>query len=182
MQTTTGESERHPPRINMQTAQASLQIEAELSAASARVQRVRYDFHQPPASVLRVDDTIRVELCLNSRHRSARACFVDHWSSSHYERIGELFVLPPTVDMAACSDEQRTLSSVVCQLEVPPVLALFDRLPGMDTRFLLLGLDVCDANVRKRARSDAQRAQQANADGFVAADPASRRGESEKSR
>ncbi|WP_428311826.1 helix-turn-helix transcriptional regulator [Hydrocarboniphaga sp.] len=123
-------------------------VEAQLSTTSARVQRVRYDFSAPPASVLRIDDSIRVELCLNSRHRSARACFVDHWSSSHYERIGELFVLPPTVDMAACSDEARSLSSLVCQLELPPILALFDRLPDMDTRFLLLGLDVRDANVR----------------------------------
>jgi AraC family transcriptional regulator len=132
----------------MQSARAALEIEAELSAPSARVQRVRYDFHEPPASVLRVEDTIRVELCLNSRHRSARACFTDRWSPSHFEHIGELFVLPPTIDMAARSDEERSLSSVICLLEVPPVLALFDRLPDITDRFLLIGLDIRDANVR----------------------------------
>ncbi|MDB5973117.1 MAG: AraC family transcriptional regulator [Hydrocarboniphaga sp.] len=132
----------------MQPARAALEVEAELSAPSALVQRVRYHFLEPPASVLRVEDKIRVELCLNSRHRSAQACFVDRWNPGHFERIGELFVLPPTIDMAARSDEDRTLSSVICLLEVPPVLALFDRLPDITDRFLLIGLDIRDANVR----------------------------------
>jgi AraC family transcriptional regulator len=132
----------------MHNLRASMQLEGQLSTASACVQRVRYDFNEPAAGILREDDKIRVELCLNSRHRSARACFIDRWSSDHFERLGDLYALPPTLDMAACSDEDRSLSSVVCLLEVPPVLALFDRLPDFNDRFLLIGLDIRDANVR----------------------------------
>lgn len=58
-------------------------------------------------------------------------------------------MLPPTIDMAARSDEDRSLSSVICLLRLPPVLALFDRLPDLTERFLLLSLDVRDANVRQ---------------------------------
>src|SRR3546814_8892529 len=85
---------------------------------------VEYRFVEPPTSVLRIEDKIRVELCLNTRHRSAQASFVDYWTSEHYERIGELFVVPPTLDVAARADEDRTLSSLVCLLEVAPVMAL----------------------------------------------------------
>lgn len=129
-------------------AYATLNVEAALVAPSAQVQLVQYRFREPPASVLRIEDKIRVELCLNTRHRSARARFADFWGAEHFERIGELFVVPPTLDMAARADEDRTLTSLVCLLEVAPVMALFDRLPDFSDRFLMLGLDVRDANVR----------------------------------
>lgn len=124
-----------------------METEAELAAPSAQVQLVQYRFNEPPESVVRLDSHIRVELCLNTRHHSARACFAG-WRSSRFERIGEVFVVPPTIEMAARSDEDRPLESVICLLELAPVLALFDRLPEMTERFLLLGLDVRDANVR----------------------------------
>ncbi|NGY05004.1 helix-turn-helix transcriptional regulator [Solimonas terrae] len=129
-------------------ARASIHVEAELAAPSAQVQLIEYRFDEPPTSVVHLDDKIRVELCLNTRHRSARASFVDYWTTEHFERIGELFVVPPTLDMAARADEDRTLKSLVCMLEVAPVMALFDRLPEFTDRFLILGLDVRDANVR----------------------------------
>lgn len=129
-------------------SRAALDVEAELIAPSARVQLVQYRFGEPPASVLRMEDKIRVELCLSSRHRSARACFSDCWSANRFERIGDVFVLPPTLDMAVRADEVTPLTSLVCLLELPPVLALFDRIPDFSDRFLLLGLDVRDAHVR----------------------------------
>lgn len=128
--------------------QATMNVEAELSAPSAQVQLVQYHFGEPPESVVRMDDKIRIELCLSSRHHSARACFTDLWSRDRFERIGELFVVPPTIDMHARSDEDGSMSSVICLLELAPVLSLFDRLPEFSDRFLLLGLDVRDANVR----------------------------------
>jgi len=131
-----------------QGARATMEVKAALETPSAQVQLVHYRFGEPPESVVSMDDKIRVELCLNTRHRSARACFAG-WQSSRYERIGEVFVVPPTIEMAARSDEDRPLSSVVCLLELAPVLALFDRLPEMSERFLLLGLDVRDAQVRQ---------------------------------
>src|SRR3546814_492527 len=91
-------------------ARASIHVEAELATPSAQVQLVEYRFVEPPTSVLRIEDKISVELCLNTRHRSAQASFVDYWTSEHYERIGELFVVPPTLDVAARADEDRTLS------------------------------------------------------------------------
>lgn len=124
-----------------------MEIEAELTAPSAQVQLVRYCFNEPPESVVHLDDKIRVELCLNARHRSARACF-DGWSTNRFERIGEVFAVPPTIDMRARSDEDRQLSSVVCLLELAPVLTLFDRLPDLDERFLAITLDINDADVR----------------------------------
>lgn len=126
-----------------------MDVEAELRAHNAHVQLVQYRFGEPPESVMHLDDTIRVELCLSGRHRTARACFSDRWNDSRFERIGELFVVPPTLDMVARSDEDRPLHSVVCQLAVEPVVALFDEeVPELTDHFLLVGLDVRDASLR----------------------------------
>ena len=125
-----------------------MDVQAQLSAPNARVQLVHYRFGEPPESVMHLDDHIRVELCLGARHRSARACFADHWSDARFERIGDLFVVPPTLNMRARSDETGPLASLVCELALEPVLALFEELPEFSEHYLLSGLDVRDSNLR----------------------------------
>jgi AraC family transcriptional regulator len=125
-----------------------MQIEAELKAPTALVQLVRYDFYEPPDSTLRIDGKFRIELCLTSRHPSARACFCDHWSTHRFERIGDLFVAPPGVTMLARSDEADSLTSVICQLDLEPVLELFDKPPQLHDYWLKATLDVRNANLR----------------------------------
>lgn len=126
-----------------------MNVEAELAVPSALVQLVHYDFSEPPQSVVRMEDKIRVELSLTPRHRTARACFADRWNSSRFERIGELFALPPTIDMTAKSDETGSMHSIICQLELEPVIALFDELPDLSDYFLLTGLDIRDINLKR---------------------------------
>lgn len=130
-------------------AKAAMDVDAELNVPSAQVQVVHYQFGEAPQSVVRMDSTIRVELSLSPRHRSARACFADRWSSNRFERIGEMFVLPPTIDMTARSDETNSIHSVICQLELEPVISLFDTLPDLSDHFLLIGLDIRDVNLRR---------------------------------
>lgn len=130
-------------------AKAEMNVEAELTVPSAQVQLVHYHFGEAPRSVVRMEDTIRVELCLTPRHRTARACFADRWNSSRFERIGELFALPPTIDMTARSDETHSMHSIICQLALEPVVALFDEVPDLSDYFLLTGLDIRDLNLKR---------------------------------
>jgi len=136
------------PQATKRRPLASMDIEAELSAPSAQVQVVQYRFGEPPQSVLHLEDKIRVELCLETRHRSARACFADWWNPSQFQRIGEMFVVPPTLDLVARSDETRPLTSVVCLLELAPVLTLFDQLPEFTNQWLFTSLDIRDPNIK----------------------------------
>src|SRR5689334_14731646 len=91
--------------MEQRLARGSMDIESELKTSRAQVRLVRYRFREPPDSMLRVDGKFRVELCLTSRHRTARACFRDLWSLHRYERIGALFLVPPGMDVLARSDE-----------------------------------------------------------------------------
>ena len=127
-----------------------MEIEAAIRASIAHVQLLHYRFPSPPESTMRMDDRIRVELALTPRHRSARACFRDHWGSQRFERIGEVFVLPPEVTMLARSDEADGLTALVCELDLQPVLELFEQpVPQLTEKHLKASLDVRSANVRQ---------------------------------
>jgi len=129
-------------------ANGAIEIAAQLSVPAATAQLVHYHFFGRPDSKLRVDGQFRVELCLTSRHRSARACFRDQWGPHRFERIGDLFVVPPAVDLYARSDEDRSLTSIICQLHADVVLELFDRQPELTDQHLMASLDVRDAKIR----------------------------------
>lgn len=120
-----------------------LEVQSELRAHRAQVQLVRYHFQTPPEGQLPEEDAFRVELCLNTRHRSARGCFIDCWKPTRYERVGNLFILPPGLKLKGRSDEASELTSVVCHLRKDLVLDLFNPVPARPTdQFLTASLDV----------------------------------------
>jgi AraC family transcriptional regulator len=126
----------------------AIDVEGRLSAPAATVQLVHYRFAEPPDSVLESDGTFRLELCLSGRHRSTRGRFPDAWSPQRFERIGDLFVLPPDMDLAARSDDAAPLTSILCQLKSEIVLELFDPVPALTDWHLVSSLDIRDRKIR----------------------------------
>jgi AraC family transcriptional regulator len=129
------------------SVRGAMEIESELCAPGTRVRLVHYHFPAPPHSRLRMDGKFRLDLCLTSRHRSARACYADLWNAQRFERIGAAFIVPPGQNVIACSDEDRSTSSLVCELDADPILRCYDRLPEPTDPLLLASLDVRDPNV-----------------------------------
>ncbi|CAN7415083.1 helix-turn-helix transcriptional regulator [Phenylobacterium sp. LjRoot219] len=132
-----------------EAAKGAIEVEAALRSSSAQVQLVRYHFAEPPESVLRTDGAFRVELCLTSRHRSSRGRFQDQWAAQRFERIGDIFVMPPNLELLAKSDEASSLTSIICELAPEPMLKLFDGRPALTDQHLRATLDVRDAKVRQ---------------------------------
>ena len=131
------------------SANATMEIEAQLRAPAMAVQLVHYHFGEPPNDMLRGNGRIRVELCLGSRHRSARGCFSGLWSKNRFERIGDMFVAHPRLDLWAKSDEDSPLTSIVCEIDLATVLNLYDREPELTDAALSACLDLRDAKIRQ---------------------------------
>lgn len=129
-------------------AKGAIEVEAQLAAPGASVQLVRYHFTEPPDATLRADGRFRLELCLTGRHRGSRASFRDHWSPRRFERIGDLFIAPPNMELVTRSDEDSSLASVVCELAHETVLELFDRRPALNDDLLMASLDIRHARLR----------------------------------
>lgn len=127
---------------------SGMDIEAEVRSPLATAQIVRYYFAEAPDSVIHAEGKFRIELCLTSRHRSARACFRDQWNAHRFEKIGEIFLAPPDASMLARSDESDPMTSIVCNIDRDYVLDLFETLPELTDQHLMSTLDIRDPKIR----------------------------------
>lgn len=130
------------------TAYASAVVEAQLHAPVADAQIVHFDLSQPIDTVMRDESVYRFNLSLTPRMRNARGCFSNRWNKQRFERLGNIFVVPPGESMQARSDSGQQ-TSVICDLR-PEVIQKWNgtELEWTDRR-LQAGLDVSDANIRR---------------------------------
>jgi AraC family transcriptional regulator len=122
-------------------------VEAEVRVPVATVQLIHLHLVEPVERALRVEEEYRLDLCLTPRLRNARACYRDHWAPNRFERIGNVFLLPPGEAMQARSDCGRQ-ASIVCQLRPDPIREWIGGDLEWTDRRLTATLDIPDANIR----------------------------------
>jgi len=123
-------------------------VEAELRVPVATAQLVRFRIEEPADNILREDEAYWLDLCLTPRPRNTRACYRDRWAPDHFERIGDVFLVPPGETVRTKSDGGRPQSSVLCHLRRDPMRTWFGGdLKWTDGR-LRAGLDIEDPNIR----------------------------------
>jgi AraC family transcriptional regulator len=123
-------------------------LEAEVRVPSVTAQLARFHIIEPADKVMSLEDTYRLDLCLTPRPRNARACYRDHWSPHRFERIGNVFVVPPNEMMHARSDGGPPQSSIVCHLRPQAMHQWIDGELTWTGRRLEASLDIPDANLR----------------------------------
>lgn len=123
-------------------------IEAEVRAAVASAQIMHFQLAPPVDTVMRDEGVYRFDLSLTPRMQNARACYRNRWSSQRFERLGNLFVVPPGEAMQARSDGGQQ-SSIVCNLSPDVVQNSFGKDLEWTDRRLQAGLDLTDTNIRR---------------------------------
>lgn len=124
-------------------------VEAELRASIATARLIHFHLTGPADTILRGDDTYRIDLCLRSRGQNARACYRERWNPSRFEPLGKIFLLPPRETLRARSDDaSRTQSTILCHLRPEPMRAWFDGDLEWTDRRLKASLDISSANIR----------------------------------
>ncbi|HMK86531.1 MAG TPA: helix-turn-helix transcriptional regulator [Steroidobacteraceae bacterium] len=123
-------------------------VEAELRVPAATAQLVRFHITEPADNILREEEAYWLDLCLTPRPRNARACYRDRWAPDHFERIGEVFFVPPGEAVHTKSDGGRPQSSILCHLRREAMQAWFGGELDWTDRQLKAGLDIEDANIR----------------------------------
>jgi len=101
-------------------------IDAEIRVQVATAQLVRFHVNTPADNILRDEEMYWLDLCLTPRPRNARACYVDHWRPHRFERIGNMFMVPPGQRMQARSDGGPTQASILCHLRPQTLRQWFD--------------------------------------------------------
>jgi AraC family transcriptional regulator len=130
-------------------AGTSMTMEAELTAASATAQLVHFRLTEPVDAIVldREPDGYRIDLCLTPRPHDARGCYREHWGPHRFERIGDVYVLPPGETLEMRSDCGRQ-TSILCHLRPEPIRGWFDGELHWATRRLEESLDVASPNLR----------------------------------
>jgi AraC family transcriptional regulator len=123
-------------------------IQAEVRNPLATAQLVRFDVSGPADNILRDKGHYWLDLCLTPRPRNARACYVDRWSPLRYERIGNMFLVPPGQRMHARSDGGPPQASILCHLSPERLREWFGEDFEWTDRRLAASLDISDANIR----------------------------------
>jgi AraC family transcriptional regulator len=129
-------------------AEQLMTLEAEIRVPVATAQLVRFHMTEPTDSIMSEVDSYWLDLCLTPRPRNARACYRDHWGPHRFERLGNVFMLPPGETVQHRSDGGSPQTSILCHLK-PNALRewLDDDLQWTDQR-LEASLDIPDVNVR----------------------------------
>jgi AraC family transcriptional regulator len=79
--------------------------------------------------------------CLTPRPHNARACYRDHWNPNRFERLGDVYVVPPGEALATrCDGGKQT--SVICQLRAELIREWLDHDLEWTDRRLEASLDV----------------------------------------
>lgn len=130
------------------TATALATIEAELRVPVATAQIVHFDLAAPVDNVMRDEGVYRFDLSLTPRMRNARACYRNRWSPQRFERLGNIFVVPPGEAMQARSDGGQQ-ASIVCNLRPELIRTWFGGELEWTDRRLQAGLDISDSNIRR---------------------------------
>jgi AraC family transcriptional regulator len=120
---------------------------AELRSEVAKAQLIRFDLHEPVDRIKTVQDSLWLDLCLTPRPPDARACYPDAWDPHHFERIGEIFFVPPGATLHARS-EPGSLTCMVCQIDPGLIEKWFDGDLQWTEWRLKAGLDVADRSIR----------------------------------
>jgi AraC family transcriptional regulator len=123
-------------------------VEAELHVPAARLQVVRYLYPEPITGDLHEDEEYRLDLCLTPRPRNARACYPHRWSPHRFERLGQVWLLPPGETLQATSDGVLRQRSLVCHWRPEQMRDWIQHdLEWTDHRLAAI-LDIPDANIR----------------------------------
>jgi AraC family transcriptional regulator len=123
-------------------------IEAEVRVPVATAQLAHFHVTDPADNIMREKEEYWLDLCLTPRPRNARACYRDHWAPHRFERIGNVFVLPPQETMQTKSDGGSPQTSVVCHLRPEAMRQWFDGDLLWTDRRLEASLNIPDANIR----------------------------------
>ena len=124
-------------------------IDAELSSRLGTAQLVRFHLHEPIDKMMGEDDqSYRLDLWLTPRPGNARACYPNRWNTQRFERVGNGFLVPPGESMQARSDGRCQQESLLFHLNTGSVQEWFDEELEWDSRRLMAGLDIRDANIQ----------------------------------
>ena len=122
-------------------------VDAELSAAGITAQIVRFDIPEPTDTRHALGSGYHVNMCLTPRPLDSRGGYRERWGPHRFERLGDIFAIPPGEALYIRGGSGRQ-ASLVCTIDAALVHDLLGRDLPWDDAHLAAALDIGSAHVR----------------------------------
>ncbi len=126
---------------------ATMIVDAELRGRAAVAQIVRYDIPSPTESTVSDPDCYQINLCLTPRPLNARASYRAHWGPHRFERLGDIFMIPPGEALHIKGDSGRQ-ASLLCFLDRTAITAIVGHELAWTDQKLAATIDLTSARIR----------------------------------
>lgn len=135
------------PNHETDSARAKINVEAELCCDAIAARLVRFDIPEPTTSTLRNVAGYQIDMCLTPRPLVAKACYRQHWGPHRFERLGDIFMIPPGEELFIQGGRGRQLS-LVCDLAPPAIHSVLGRELVWADHQIASTLDISSARIR----------------------------------
>jgi len=125
----------------------TMEIDAELEAHGILARIVRFAIPEPTATLHEVAEGYHVNMCLTPRPPASRGGFRKRWGPHRFERLGDIFLLPPGEELYVKGESGRQ-ASLICTIAPELVHEVIGRDLEWDDQHLAATLDISSAQVR----------------------------------
>ncbi len=127
---------------------AAAAFEAELVTPLATARVVDFLVDKPTNRVFLRQDCYWLDMCLTPRPQKVRGCYSERWGPHRYERLGEIFFVPPGEALHILSDVGGRQTSIVCEIRGDAVDRWLDGGIEWTDRRLSASLDIAHPYIR----------------------------------
>lgn len=129
------------------TSIPSLTVDAEWHGPDFSAQLVRFDIPAPTDALIATERVYQINMCLTPRPLHARACYRHRWGPNRFERLGDIFMVPPGEQLQFRGDSGRQIS-IICRMAPEAIAALVGHAPEWSDSQIAGTLDITNAQIR----------------------------------
>ena len=129
------------------TETPTITVDAEMTGTNLSAQLVRFNIPAPTDALVATAPHYQINMCLTPRPLNARACYRQRWGPNRFERLGDIFMVPPGEHLQFRGGSGRQLS-IVCQIEPTVIAAIIGHEPRWSDAQLAATLDITNARIR----------------------------------
>ncbi len=125
----------------------TITVDAQFSGPRLTARLVRFDIPAPTDTVMTPEADYQINMCLTPRPLNARGCYRARWGPNRFERLGDIFLVPPGEQLQFRGDSGRQLS-IVCSIPPAVIEGILGESPQWRDPQLLATLDITNARIR----------------------------------
>jgi AraC family transcriptional regulator len=123
-------------------------FDSELPFPNGVARIMRFANQRPTNHLFRRGPHYWLDLCLTPRPENARGCYVDRWGAHRFERLGDVFLVPPGETLHVRTEAGSDQVSIACEIHANAVDRWLDHSLEWTDRRLAGGLDIAHPNIR----------------------------------